>query len=59
MSMPAWKLEPIHSIKPNAQWIEPRTRVWEIGSSIPSQVKPMLYKIDTCYFLARRSALIG
>ena len=33
--------------------------VWEIGSSVPSRVKPVTYKIDTCHFVAWRSALIG
>ena len=31
----------------------------EIESSIPGQVKPMMYKIDTRYFLAWCSALLG
>ena len=26
--------------------------VWEIGSLVPGQVKPMTYQIDTCCFLA-------
>ena len=29
-----------------------------VGSN-PGQVKPMTHKIDTCYFLARCSALLG
>ena len=40
-----------------AELIEPR--VWVFGSSVPFRVKPMTYQIDTCYFLAWCSALIG
>ena len=29
------------------------------GSLVPSQVKQMTYTIDTCRFLAKRSALLG
>ena len=35
------------------------SRVREIVGSNPGQVKPMTYKIDTCRFLARCSALLG
>ena len=30
--------------------------MWEIGSLVPGRVKPVTYKIETCHFLARRSA---
>ena len=39
--------------------VERGPRMWEIGRSLPSPFKPMTYKIDTCCFLARHSALIG
>ena len=35
------------------------SRVREIVGSHPGRVKPMAYKIDTCPFLARCSALVG
>ena len=31
----------------------------EIGSSVPGRSNPMTYKIDTCPFLAWRSASLG
>ena len=40
--------------------IEHGLRMWEMGSLVPSRVKPiMTYKIDVHRFLARHSALIG
>ena len=41
------------------QSVELRTRVLEIRSLVPSRVKPRNYKIDTCQFLAWRSALLA
>ena len=41
-----------------AKSVEREPRVREIGSSVPSQVKSMTYKIDTCHFLAWRFELI-
>ena len=35
-----------------AESIERRPPMWETGNSIFSQVKPIIYKIDTCHFLA-------
>ena len=41
------------------EWVERRSCVKEIRSSVPCGVKRMTYKTDTCHFLAWRSALIG
>ena len=30
-----------------------------ISDLVPSQVKPLIYQIDTCHFLAWHSALVG
>ena len=48
-------------VKPSAlaHLVERGLRMREIGGMIPGGVKPMTYPIDTCRFLARRSALIG
>ena len=40
-----------------AEAVERKLCVWDLGSSVPSRVKPMTYKIDTCHFLVGRSAL--
>ena len=42
-----------------AELVELGPRVQEIGSSVPGQINPMTYKIDTCHFLVWCSALIG
>ena len=42
-----------------AESVEHWSRVWKIMGSNPGWVKPMTYKIDTCRFLARCSALLG
>ena len=42
-----------------AESVEHRPRVREIGNSVPSRVKAMTCEVDTCRFLAWRSALIG
>ena len=34
-------------------------RVQEMRSLVPSRVKPMTYKIETCQFLALHSVLLG
>ena len=34
------------------------SRMLEIGSSVPSRVKPMMCSIDTCRFLDRRLELL-
>ena len=34
-------------------------REWEIESLVPSAVKQITYKIDTCHFLAWDMALLG
>ena len=31
----------------------------EVGSSLPSRVKPLTYKIDTCQTLAKHLTLLG
>ena len=41
-----------------AESVERRPLVWEIGSLIPGQVKPMTYNVDTSCFLAWFLALI-
>ena len=40
-----------------AESLEHRTHVQEIGSSVPGRGKPMIYRIDTCHFLAWHSTL--
>ena len=40
-----------------AESVEHWSRVWKIMGSNPGRVKPMTYKIDTCRFLTRCSAL--
>ena len=42
-----------------AESVERRPQVQDTGSLVPGRVKPLTYKIDTCRFLARNSALIG
>ena len=42
-----------------AELVEHWSRMREILGSIPVRVKPMTYKIYTCHFLARISALLG
>ena len=42
-----------------AESVEHWSLVREIAGSNPGRVKPMTYKIDTCRFLARCSALLG
>ena len=49
----------LSSLSELGESVERGPHVWEIGSSVPSRVKPMTYKIDTCRFLAWHSALIG
>ena len=39
--------------------VECGIRMWKFRSLVPSRVKLMTYKIDTCRFLSWRSALIG
>ena len=43
---------------PVVELIEHRPHMWEIRSLVLGRVKPMTLKIDTCRFLARRSALL-
>ena len=38
---------------------EHRLPVWKVGSLIPTQLKKMTYKIDTCCYLAWNAALLG
>ena len=38
--------------------VERGPQVWEIWSLVPGRVKPMVYKMYTCHFVARRSTLI-
>ena len=40
-----------------AESVERRPRVREIVNSVPGRDKPLTYKIATCHFLARCSAL--
>ena len=42
-----------------AESVERVPRVQEIGSSVPSWVKPITYIINDCNFLAWHSVLIG
>ena len=42
-----------------AESAERESRGWEIRDLVPSRVKPMTYKIDTCRFLARHSTLLA
>ena len=42
-----------------AESVEHGPRMLEIVSLVPSRVKPMTYKNDTCHFLARHSTLLG
>ena len=39
--------------------VEHEPPLWEIGSLLPAQVKPLTYKIDTYHFLAWHSAQIA
>ena len=67
LSQPVLALSYLYPIRPYInttlggvpKLIDCGSREWEIGSSAPSQFKPMTYKIDTCLFLAWNSALIG
>ena len=51
-----WYLLVLDSV---AESVERRLPMWKIESLKPSRVKPMTYKINTCCYLAWRSALIG
>ena len=50
-----------YSIGPGtvAESVKPWSRMREIMPSIPGQVKPMSYQINTCRFIARCLALLG
>ena len=41
------------------EFVQRRLPVLKVGSSNPSRVKPVTYKIDTCHYLAWRLVLIG
>ena len=49
----------VNSLPVVTESVECRPLVGEMGSSIPGQVKPIAYQIDTCRFLAYHSALLG
>ena len=54
-----WGLLPMPTPGAVPESVEHGLRVWDIGTLVPGQVKPMTYKIDICHFLAWYLPLIG